>query len=110
MGPGHFSSLRIGGGSSAVAGSGGTGDASDRLTVVDLRDAPGVPPFPLNKGKGRVDQIKYAGGGGGGQNIYNPPFSMLWLWGLARLVPCMGPLSLGVTNLLLASESGPLMF
>ena len=70
MGPGHFSSLRIGGGSSAVAGSGGTGDASDRLTVVDLRDAPGVPPFPLNKGKGRVDQIKYAGGGGGGGSEY----------------------------------------
>ena len=62
MGPGRSSSLRIGGGSSAAAGSGRTGDASDRLTVVDLRDAPGVPPFPLDKGKGRVDQIKYLGG------------------------------------------------
>ena len=27
-----------------------------------FRDAPGVPPFPLDKGKGRVDQIKYPGG------------------------------------------------
>ena len=62
MGPGHSSSLRIGGDSSAAAGSGRTGDASDRLTGVDLRDAPGVPPFPLDKGKGRVDQIKYHGG------------------------------------------------
>ena len=66
MGPGRSSSLRIGGGSSVATGSGRTGDASDRLTMVDLRDAPGVPPFPLDKGKGRVDQIKYPGGGGGG--------------------------------------------
>ena len=62
MGPGRSSSLRIGGDSSAVAGSGRTGGASDRLTEVDLRDAPGMPPFPLDKGKGRVDQIKYPGG------------------------------------------------
>ena len=62
MGPGRFSSLRIGGDSSAVAGSGRTGGASDRLTEVNLRDAPGMPPFPLDKGKGRVDQIKYLGG------------------------------------------------
>ena len=62
MGPGRSSSLRIRGGSSAAAGFGRTGNASDRLTVVDLRDAPGVPPFPLDKGKGRVDQIKYPGG------------------------------------------------
>ena len=52
MGPGRSSSLRIGGGSSAAAGSGRTGDSSDRLTVVDLQDAPRVPPFPLDKGKG----------------------------------------------------------
>ena len=23
------------------------------------------PPFPLNRGKGRIDEIKYPGGGGG---------------------------------------------
>ena len=62
MGPGRSSSLRIGGDSSAVVGSGRTGGASDRSTGVDLRDAPGVPPFPLDKGKGRVDHIKYPGG------------------------------------------------
>ena len=62
MGTSRSSSLRIGGDSSAAAGFGQTGDASDLLTVVDLRDAPGVPPFPLDKGKGRVDQIKYPGG------------------------------------------------
>ena len=62
MGPGRSSSLRIGGDSLAAAGSGRTGGASHRPTGVDLRDAPWVPPFPLDKGKGRVDQIKYPGG------------------------------------------------
>ena len=66
MGPGRSSSLRNGGDSSAVAGSGRTGGASDRSIGVDLRDALGAPPFPLDKGKGRVDHIKYHGGGGGG--------------------------------------------
>ena len=62
MGPGRSSSLRIGGDSSVDADSGRTGGASDRLAGVDLRDAPGEPPFPLNKGKGRIDEIKYLGG------------------------------------------------
>ena len=62
MVPGRSSSLLIGGDSSAVAGSGRTGGASDRSTGVNLRDAPRAPPFPFDKGKGRVDQIKYLGG------------------------------------------------
>ena len=61
MGPGRSSSLRIGGDSSAIAGSGRTGGASDRSAGVDLRDAPGALPFPLDKGKGKIDQIKYLG-------------------------------------------------
>ena len=62
MGPGRYSSLRIGGDSSAVANSRRTGGASDRSTGVELRDALGAPPFPLDKGKGKVDLIKYPGG------------------------------------------------
>ena len=62
MGLGHPSSLRIGGDSSVAACSGRTGGASDRSTGVDLRDALWVPLFPLDKGKRRVDQIKYHGG------------------------------------------------
>ena len=62
MGPGRSSSLRIGDDSSVVAGSGRTCGASDRSAGVDLRDAPREPPFPLNKGKGRIDYIKYPGG------------------------------------------------
>ena len=62
MGPGRFSSLRIGGDSSAVASSGRTRGASDRSTAVGLRNAPGALPFSLDKGKGRVNLIKYPGG------------------------------------------------
>ena len=62
MGPSHSSSLRIGGDTSTVAGSGRTGGASDRSAVVELRNAPGAPPFPLDKGKRGVNLIKYPGG------------------------------------------------
>ena len=59
MGPGHSSSLCIGGDSSVVPGSGQMGGESDRLAVVALRDAPGEPPFPLGKSKDKIDEIKY---------------------------------------------------
>ena len=62
MGSGRSSSLHIEGDSSAVSCSRRTSGASDRLTGVDLGDAPGAPPFPFDKGKGRVDQIKYPRG------------------------------------------------
>ena len=62
MGLGRSSSLRIGGDSSAAAGSGRTAGASDRSAGVELRDAPGAPPLPLDKGKGKVDLIKYPKG------------------------------------------------
>ena len=62
MGPGRSSSLRIGDDSSAVAGSGRTRDASDRSAVVEPRNFPGAPPLPLDKGKGKINLIKYPGG------------------------------------------------
>ena len=62
MGPSRSSSLCIGGDSSAVASSGRTRGASDRSAGVELRNAPRAPPFPLDKGKGRVNLIKYPGG------------------------------------------------
>ena len=62
IGPSRSSSLRIGGDSSAVAGSERTGGASDLSARVELRNAPGAPPFPLDKGKGRVNLIKYPEG------------------------------------------------
>ena len=59
MGPGRSSSLRIGDDSSAV---GRTRGASDRSAVAERRDAPRAPPLPLDKGKGRINLIKYPGG------------------------------------------------
>ena len=62
MGPGCSSSLLIEGDSSAAHGSGRTGDASDNLNGVALLNAPGEPPFPLDKGKEKIDEIKYPRG------------------------------------------------
>ena len=62
MGPGRSSSLRIDGDSSAIDGSDRTGDVSDRLVGVGLRGAPEVPPLPLDKGKGKVNLVKFPGG------------------------------------------------
>ena len=62
MGPGRSSSLRIDGDSSAIAGSGRTGGVSNRSAGVELRDALEVPPLPLDKGKGKVNLIKYPRG------------------------------------------------
>ena len=59
MGPGRSSSLRIGGDSSVVSDSGHASGASDRLAGVTFRNVPGEPPLPLDKGKGRIDEIKY---------------------------------------------------
>ena len=55
MGPGRSSVLRIGGDSSKAFGSGKTGGESNRLAVVVRRATPGEPPFPLGKGKGKIN-------------------------------------------------------
>ena len=62
MGPGRSSSLLIDGNSSATDSSGQTSDVSDRLVGVEFRDAPAVPPLPLDKGNGKVNLIKYPRG------------------------------------------------
>ena len=62
MGPGRSSSLRIGGGSSAVSGSGWTRGTSGRSAAVELRNVPGALPLPLDKGKGRINLIEYPEG------------------------------------------------
>ena len=59
MGSGRSSSLRIGGGSSAVVNIRRARGASDCSAVVERRGAPGAPPFPLGKDKGRINLIKY---------------------------------------------------
>ena len=62
MGPGRSSSLLIGGDSSTVSGLGRMGGASNDLNGVILRNAPREPPFPLDKGKGKINEIKYPWG------------------------------------------------
>ena len=106
MGLGHSSSLRIGGDSSIAAGSGRTSGASDHSAEVDLQDAPEEPPFPLNKGKGRIDKIKYPGG----SEYLKSGRTKCSGVGPSKVGPCMGPLSPGVINLLLVFGSSPPMF
>ena len=62
MGPSRSSSLRIGDDSSNVVGSGRVRDAPGRSAVVEPRNAPGAPPLPLDKDKGKINLIKYPGG------------------------------------------------
>ena len=59
MGPSRSSSLRIGDDSSTVADSGWVRDAP---AAVEPRNAPGAPPLPLDKGKGKINLIKYPEG------------------------------------------------
>ena len=59
MGPGRSSSLHIGGDPSAVASSVRTRDASDRSAADECQNSPRAPPLPLDKGKGRVNLVKY---------------------------------------------------
>ena len=62
MGPSRSSSLRIGDDSSTVADSGRVGDAPGRSAAVESRNSPRAPPLPLDKGKGKINLIKYLGG------------------------------------------------
>ena len=75
MGPSRSSSLRIGNDSSTVAGSGRVRDAPIHSAAAGPRNAPGAPPLPLDKDKGKINLIKYRGGGG--QITSNPSFNML---------------------------------
>ena len=62
MDPGRSYSLCIGGDPSAVASSVRTRGASDRSAADERQNAPGAPPLPLDKGKGRVNLVKYPRG------------------------------------------------
>ena len=59
MGPGRSSVLRIGSDPTEASSSGRTDGGNDNLAVVVHRAAPGEPPFPLDKGKGKINEIWY---------------------------------------------------
>ena len=61
MGPGHSSVLRIGSNPAEVSSSGRT-EGNDSLAVVVHQAAPREPPFPLDKGKGKINEIRYPSG------------------------------------------------
>ena len=62
MGPGRSSVLRIESNPVEASSLGRTGGESDSLVVVVHRVAPGEPPFPLDKGKGKINEIRYPNG------------------------------------------------
>ena len=62
MGPSLSSVLRIGSNPAEASSSGRTGGESDSLAVVVHWVAPEKPPFPLGKGKGKINEIRYPSG------------------------------------------------
>ena len=62
MHPGRSSVLRIGSNPAEASSSGQTEGGNDSLAVVVHRAAPGEPPFPLDKGKGKINEIRYLSG------------------------------------------------
>ena len=62
MGPSRSSILCIGSDSTEASSSGWTGGESDSLAVVVHRVASGEPAFPLDKGKGKISEIRYPSG------------------------------------------------
>ena len=62
MGLGRSSILRIGSNPAEATSSSRTDGGNDSLAVVVHRDAPGDPPFPLDKGKGKINEIRYPSG------------------------------------------------
>ena len=64
MGPGRSSILRIGSNPAEASSSGRIGRESDSLAVVVYRVASREPPFPLDKGKGKINEIRYPRGSG----------------------------------------------
>ena len=62
MGPGRSSVLRVGSNPTEVSSSGWTNRGNDNLAMVVHRATPGEPPFPLDKGKGKIKEIWYPSG------------------------------------------------
>ena len=58
MGPGRSSVLSIGSNPAEASSSGRTGK-NDILALVVHRAAPGEPHSPLDKGKGKINEIRY---------------------------------------------------
>ena len=62
MGPGRSFVLRIGSNPAEASSLGRTGGESDSLAVVVHWVASREPPFPLDKGKRKINKIRYPSG------------------------------------------------
>ena len=62
MGPGLSSVLSIGSNLAEASSSRRTDGGNDSLAMVVHRAALGQPPFPLDKGKGKINDIRYPSG------------------------------------------------
>ena len=62
MGPSRSFVLRIGSNPTEASSSGRTDGEIDSLIVVVHRVTPGEPPFPLDKGMGKIKEIRYPSG------------------------------------------------
>ena len=62
MGPSRSFVLRIGSNPTEASSSGRTDGENDSLIVVVHRATLGEPPFPLDKGKGKIKEIRYPSG------------------------------------------------
>ena len=62
MAPGRSSVLHIGSNPAEASSSDRTDGGNDNLAVVVHRAALGEPPFPLDKGKGKINEIHYPSG------------------------------------------------
>ena len=62
MGLGRSSVLSIGSNPAEAFSSGRTDGGNDSLDVVVHQAAPREPPFPLDKGKGKINEIRYPSG------------------------------------------------
>ena len=62
MGPGRSSLLRIDSNPTDASSSRWTDEGIESLAVVVHQAAPGEPPFPLDKGKGKINEIWYPSG------------------------------------------------
>ena len=103
MGPGRSSSLRIDGDSPVVPSSWRTRGAPDRSTAVELRDALGALPLPLDKGKGRVNLIEYPRG----SDYLKSAVQHVIIVGPSKVGPSYGLPLLNVTDPLLVFGCGP---
>ena len=106
MGPSRSSPLRIGDDFSIVVGSGQVRDAPGRSVVVEPRNAPGAPPLPLDKDKGKINLIKYPGGSDYLKSAVQHAVTV----GPSKSILRMGLPLLNVIDLPLVSEYGPPMF